>query len=509
MKKNIFGLLRIIGVAAVLSIGAVIALEQYYHSNHVFPIGVFLNDLYCTGMTVEEAADALNASYDLHADRVTVRTLDGGIHELPLDEYGVTMSYAPAVAKYMEQYETQSFQWLKDILGLSRFPQWLWESLGFTKPCAWLFFEDYAGLVYPTYYCDTTVMAAKLEEADWMNENLYDDANTVSIVKSAAAGYVLVDETRDLLLQEDAVELICARIVNQLTNTAYEFQEFVIDLSTDAYREVCYQCIPYTDEMKDTLAKWEGIKDFQNFHMTYQFGDRKEVIDANVVADWMALDQDGKIVFDENNIPVLDQTIIEEYVAYLQTTYNTVGIERAFKATRGDTVKVSGGGYGNEIDAKAEYEFLLNAFLNKESGTRIPQYISEAREKGSDDIGDTYIEVDMGSQHMYYYVDGEMVIDTPVVTGNTSRRWDTPAKVCYVYFKQKNRVLRGANYATPVKYWMAVDGHIGIHDATWRKEFGGEIYKTDGSHGCINTPLEIMTELYELVELGTPVVMFY
>ena len=282
-----------------------------------------------------------------------------------------------------------------------------------------------------------------------------------------------------------------------------------IDLSTGKFKEICYQNIPYTNQMKDTLSKWEGVSEFQNFHMTYQFGDREEKIDANIVADWMALDENGNIVFDENNVPVLDETIIKEYVAYLSATYNTVGIEREFQATSGDIVKVPGGSYGNEIDEKAEYEFLLNAFLNKQSGTRVPEYTSEAWEKGSNDIGDTYIEVDMGDQHMYYYADGEIVIDTPVVTGNTSRRWDTPAKVCYVYFKQRNRVLRGANYATPVKYWMAVDGHIGIHDATWRSDFGGEIYKTNGSHGCINTPFEIMTELYDMVELGTPVIMFY
>ncbi len=243
--------------------------------------------------------------------------------------------------------------------------------------------------------------------------------------------------------------------------------------------------------------------------MIYEFGGREEIIDEAVVADWMTLDAQGELVFDEENRPVLDRTLIKEYVAYLASTYNTVGIERSFKATRGDLVKVPGGGYGNELDETAEYEFLLNAFLNRQSGTRIPQYISEAWEKGSDDIGDTYIEVDMTDQHMYYYVDGELVIDTPVVTGNTSRNWGTPAKVCAVYFKQKNRVLRGANYATPVKYWMAVDGHIGIHDATWRKEFGGEIYQTNGSHGCINTPIEIMEELYDMVELGTPVILFY
>lgn len=496
MRKCLVGLLRVICVMTVLGIGAVIALEKYYQ--HVFPMIVTINGLYCTGMTVGDVTKILDDSYDLHDDRITVRMLDGEVHELPLDEYGITMSYKPAVAECMKACKMRPFQWLWDCV-------YNWLEWGPFLAAPW---HDWT--VYPTYYCDTDVMAAKLEDTGWLNEDLFTGEHTVSIARSAAAGYILVDQTRDILLMEDTVNLICEKIVQHLTAmNGSPFQTIVIDLSTGADREVCYKDVPYTDEMKDTLAKWAGISDFQSFHMTYQFGDCKEVIDANVVADWIALDEAGNIVFDVDNLPVLDESMIAEYVAYLSATYNTVGIERSFKATRGDTVTVSGGGYGNELDEKAEYEFLLNAFRNRESGTRIPQYTSEAWQKGSDDIGDTYIEVDMGSQHMYYYVDGELTIDTPIVTGNTSRRWGTPAKVCYVYFKQKNRVLRGADYATPVKYWMAVDGHIGIHDATWRKDFGGEIYKTNGSHGCINTPLENMAILYDMVELGTPVIMFY
>ncbi len=496
MRKILFGFIRIIGVMAVLGIGAVIALDQYYQN--VFPLFVSINGVYCTGMTVEKAAEILDNSYDLHKDKITVCTLDGNYHELSLDEYGVTISYKPAIVQYMKQRKSQPFQWLKDCLA-----HWT------HKSSSWLCdFEDTT--LYPTYYCNIAAMKARLNEIAWLNDNLYNDKNTISIVKSTTEGYILVDETRDLLLKENAVELICAEIVNQLTdNNKIPFQSILIDLSTGTNKENCYQTVPYTAKMKDTLAKWEGIREFQDFHMTYLFGDCKEIIDKSVVSEWMTLDEEGNIIFDAQNRPIVDKTIIKEYVAYLSSTYNTVGIERSFKATRGDTVKVPGGGYGNELDEQAEYEFLLNAFLNKESGTRTPQYISEAWEKGFDDIGNTYIEVDMASQHLYYYVNGKIVIDTPVVTGNTSRRWGTPAKVCSVYFKQKNRVLRGADYATPVQYWMAVDGHIGIHDATWRNEFGGQIYQTNGSHGCINTPLEIMAELYDKVQLGTPVVMFY
>lgn len=452
---------------------AAIALSEYYYKD-VFPVGVWINDIYCTGMTAEEVSDILTPAYYSNFDVVSVYTITGECHELALEEYGVSVDYLPVIKEILN--DNQGYGWIFNIQNPKHYD------------------------IKPQYHYDIDAMKAKLEELDWLNENLYNPQNTVSILKSATAGYILVDETKDLLLRDNAVKLISDGIVNQLTD---------INLANSDNKKICYKSIPYTDEMRDTLNKWEGVQEFQSFKMVYEFGDREEIIDENVVADWMALDENGHILYDENNDPILDETVIQEYVAYLSTTYNTVGTERNFQATRGDIVKVSGGSYGNEIDAKAEYDFLLNAFLNKESGTRTPVYSSEAREKGSDDIGDTYIEVDMGNQQMYYYMDGVLVLETPIVTGNLSRKWDTPSKVCYVYFKQKNRVLRGQNYATPVKYWMAVDGHIGIHDATWRKEFGGEIYKTDGSHGCINTPLEKMSELYELVEEGTPVIMFY
>ena len=70
-------------------------------------------------------------------------------------------------------------------------------------------------------------------------------------------------------------------------------------------------------------------------------------------------------------------------------------------------------------------------------------------------------------------------------------------------------MLRGPNYATPVDFWMPVKGSIGLHDADWRKEFGGDIYLTNGSHGCVNIPPEVMPTIYDEYEIGTPVIMFY
>ncbi|MGN0377506.1 MAG: L,D-transpeptidase, partial [Suilimivivens sp.] len=138
-----------------------------------------------------------------------------------------------------------------------------------------------------------------------------------------------------------------------------------------------------------------------------------------------------------------------------------------------------------------------------------PQYTQMAQKQGLNDIGDTYIEVDMTEQMLYYYKEGELVIETPVVTGNTSLKRGTPCGTNYVYGKQKNRTLRGEGYTAFVKYWIPVNGNIGIHDSSWRKEYGGDIYIKNGSHGCINTPEEEVSKLYDMVEIGTPCIMFY
>lgn len=170
--------------------------------------------------------------------------------------------------------------------------------------------------------------------------------------------------------------------------------------------------------------------------------------------------------------------------------------------------------YGTCLNQEKEVKWLLENFwenrqVRSEPEYHIPSYSQEPFYRGLDDIGPTYIEIDMTTQHMYYYQEGELKLDTDIVTGNMARKMGTPEGINYVYNKQRNRVLRGPGYASPVKYWMPVKGGIGIHDASWRKEFGGEIYKKSGSHGCINTPTDVMSTLYDMVEVGTPVVMFY
>ena len=136
---------------------------------------------------------------------------------------------------------------------------------------------------------------------------------------------------------------------------------------------------------------------------------------------------------------------------------------------------------------------------------------------GYNDIGSTYIEVDLSNQHLYYYQDGAVILESDFVSGNMSYAdRQTHEGIFRLYSKSSPAVLKGPKlpngkyeYETPVTFWMPFDGGIGFHDANWRSNFGGDDYLTNGSHGCINMPYDNAAALYSMINYDVPIVCFY
>jgi len=124
------------------------------------------------------------------------------------------------------------------------------------------------------------------------------------------------------------------------------------------------------------------------------------------------------------------------------------------------------------------------------------------------DIGDTYVELDLTNQHLYLFVNGEVIMDTPVVTGDVKKNRQSPVGIFKIYHKGTDRYLTGPDWKVWVNYWMPFRGNIGFHDATWRKRFGGSIYQRDGSRGCINLPLDKAEILFEHSFIGMFVISY-
>lgn len=125
-------------------------------------------------------------------------------------------------------------------------------------------------------------------------------------------------------------------------------------------------------------------------------------------------------------------------------------------------------------------------------------------------VGSTYIEVSISQQHMWFYINGKLYVDTPVVTGNDDGAHNTPKGVWPIFQRMSPTVLVGADYRCPVDYWLAfTQSGCGIHDSTWRPnyEYGGTTYKGNGSHGCVNTPHSKVAKIYKKAKIGTKVIV--
>lgn len=222
------------------------------------------------------------------------------------------------------------------------------------------------------------------------------------------------------------------------------------------------------------------------------------------------------MIVDENGKLTLDYDKLYAYVEKIAEETNTYGKNRKFKATDIGEITVNPGLYGFKLNVEETINAVYDAFNERKSQDIEPIYERHALERLDDgtDLGNTYIEVDLSRQHLWYYKDGEVLVSTDFVSGRITEDTPTNVGVGAVLSKERNSTLKGedfdgSRYETPVNYWIPIgwDGE-GFHDAPWRSAFGGNIYQSNGSHGCINLPPSQAQKLFELVEINTPVVVY-
>lgn len=243
------------------------------------------------------------------------------------------------------------------------------------------------------------------------------------------------------------------------------------------------------------------LQSYSDMTVTYQFGSQSEVLNGDTISDWITYSKRGNII--------IDREAVTEFVKGLAKKYNTAYSSKTLETSYGETVTIKNGYYGWQIDRETEVENLMEILRKGCSVTTEPAYLLKAASHGDTDYGDTYVEINLTAQHLFYYKDGELIVESDFVSGNPSHGNDTPAGAYSITYKEKNATLRGQNYATPVSYWMPFNGNIGMHDSSWRSAFGGSIYQTNGSHGCINLPPAIAKTIFENIEQGIPVLCYH
>jgi hypothetical protein len=364
------------------------------------------------------------------------------------------------------------------------------EIKGRQNPFKWIaatFYEKDSKMENTISY-DEKLLKDQIDKLSCLNSNNIIAPKNASI-KYTDTGYVISDEIKGNKINKD---ILYDNVVKAILQG-----ETSLDLDTIK----CYENPKYTSTSQEIIDAKDTLNKYISSKITYAFGSRTEVLDGSTINNWLKVDENLGITFDEVKV--------KGYLSTLSKTYNTVGKTREFIASLGTTVKVSGGDYGWMINSTKEVQELIKVIKEGQVTTKEPIYMQTASTRDGNDLGKTYVEVDMTKQHLWFYKNGSLVVDGDVVTGNVSDKNATPTGVYKLKYKQKDATLRGDNYNTPVSFWMPFNGDIGIHDATWRDTFGGNIYMTNGSHGCVNAPYNVAKTIFSNIEQDTPVICYF
>lgn len=309
--------------------------------------------------------------------------------------------------------------------------------------------------------------------------------------------YVAVDKSKAVIIPETEGSYLDTDKVHEVIETALE----QVKATTDLDKEACYENAEITADSKEIADRKKALETYLTVQIDYSIDRVSWTLDASTFGSWLYYDN-GKWKFKKKSV--------QAYVRQLAETYDTVGTTRTFQTYTGRYVEETGNRYGWAIDVEAEIKGLREALASGKSQERTPEFsqVGAAYNKYGD-IGYSYVEVDLSNQHVYLIIDGKLVEDSPCVTGCVKKGHGTPDGLYSITYKESPSVLRGEDYETKVNFWMPFNRGIGLHDATWRDKFGGDIYYSSGSHGCVNLPYQKAAVIYENIYAGMPVICYY
>lgn len=439
-------------------------------SNTTFVPGTTVNGLGVSGLTVEEAAKRIGDFYNSEY-KLTIKARDRASETIQGSEIGFAVALPAGLLQGILDQQNSADRLAGPDVDNSHRTQ-----------------------MQNTY--DPNALQAKINALGCIS-----GTDIVTTMDARISGYVegqpfeIIPEVRGNNVYPDKVAAAVAQAVASGT------QE--IDLEALG----CYYEVQVSVDNADLMALCNTMNQCREMSITYTFGEKTELLDPATICSWIKGSENGTIA--------LNREAVAAYVATLAAKYDTAGTTRTLRTASGRDANIKGA-YGWKIDQAGEIDALIQVIRTAQTQSREPLYASKALSRTGAEWGNTYVEVDLTGQRVYMIKDGAMVWEAPCVTGNLSKKYDTPDGIYTLYYKERDRVLRGAKqadgtyeYESPVSYWMPFNGGIGLHDANWRSKFGGSIYKTNGSHGCINLPPSKVPELYSMVYKGIPILCYF
>lgn len=457
--KGLSSRIKIILIVAATLLVIYLAGVVYYYSH--FLSGTTINGHEAGGKKVEEVQNMIEGDLDAHT--LTLEERKDRTDTLLASDIDMKISLGDSVQRALEEQN-----------------QFLW----FTA-----FFRNIKATLKPNVTYDEAKLATVINSLNcFKKENVEKPVNAKIELKGDE--FVVVDEVYGTTVDKDKL----TEAIKDALNSS--------QTKLDVEKADCYKNPTIYADGEEVKKALQNIKKYTDIVVTYDFDYTTETVDKSLINNWITVSKKMKVGLDYDK--VLD------YVEELAAKYDTYATVRDFTNSYGNKVKVYYGSYGWKISQTKEAKALIEVIKKGKSIKREPVYMFEAvcRKEGNIDWDDTYAEVSIADQQMWYYKNGECVLSSSVVTGDVTKGRSTPKGAYSLMYKTRNQTLTGQGYASPVSYWMPFDTNVGFHDASWRGSFGGSIYRGNGSHGCVNMPSYNAASLYKMIEPGCPVFVY-
>ncbi|MGN1113890.1 MAG: L,D-transpeptidase family protein [Oscillospiraceae bacterium] len=476
-KKNLVLIFGIIVLVLIVILGVIIALFSYgnkKYSNTFLP-NTTINGVDVSGKTLDEAK--LLFSDKTSTTHLNIEKRDNTLVTIPTADF---------------DYKLDTLDELSTVYARVDHNKW------FNS-----YFNDNTETFTPKSKFDTKKLTKLLKNADWGKTK----NSNAKIVKTDSGFEIKPEVYGDNMNRDVLIKYIIEQVSKDNLNLKAEDSGCYIDPEIKS------------EDLKDTLSKFEAAAK-QKININFDY--TKETLNGSTIVDMIEVDSKGNLTANRDKVMA--------YVEKLAKKYDTYNTERKFHATlQGDIIipTSSDAKYGWWIDQEKTCDLLCSLIKKgKDVASVDPIYYADGNyvftgvksaRTANDDIGKTYIEIDLTAQHLWYYKNGKKVHECDIVSGQTTSEARTTLPGVYkVWQKATDYEMKGSNsdgdkWNSFANYWtrVAIVG-IGLHDSTWRNGyFGGEIYKYNGSHGCINMTLEDAKYVYDNVPMGTPVVMYY
>ena len=470
--KILAAFIIVVAIAAV--VGFFYIKNSFYYQNHFYQ-GTFINGVDVSDMTVEEAKATVQKQLDTYVYSFTDH--EGRTSVIAAAELGIT---------YYDNGEIQNLMRSQN--------HWMWvdeqqRTEKFEVAAKYTFNED--------------ILNAWVDALDCVNDGV---APTDAYEQVNEEGYYeIVDETYgDLIDKEMLRGIILEDVKSGVTEDSISAESAVfLRPSVTADDE---ELVASVEQKNHEIDYQKRVDEITNVTLSFA-----SYIDIAYL-DPTALK--GMIKDDENGDPQIDKDKVTEWVVNWAAERQLINDGYLFLSHNGYVLRLTNGvTSGWHLDVAATAEKTYQHIIAGATGQQLFPVMSDGA--GILQENSMYIEISIGQQMMWLYNNGAILVETPIVTGDPTRGLSTPSNGFWnVITKLTNYILRGPmqpdgsyEWETHVDYWMAFIPDTGIHDMKDRIEFGGDIFLGAGSHGCVNTPFDAAAYMYNVVNIGTPVVI--